>query len=100
MPRRFMRQQVVWKKLLSSDDYAGNIYGAPQTINARWYDEHVMIHTTDDTETLSTSHISCVETVEIGDLITDRAGREREVLTVRLNRDTRGRYSHRVAYLN
>lgn len=100
MAQRFMRQPVVWKKLLTRDPYGGNIYGPARTINARWYDELVMIHTDDETETLSRSHISCVEVVEIGDTITDAQGREREVLTVRLNRDTRGRYSHRVAYLN
>lgn len=100
MARRFMQQTLSWRARTSEDAYAGNTYAAAKQIQARWYDEHVLIQTDDETETLSRSHISVVEPVEIGDTITDPQGREREVLTVRLNRDTRGRYSHRVAYLN
>lgn len=97
---RYLKQQAAWSPLTGSDDYNGRTYGTPTTINVRWYDEQNMIHTNDETEVLSRAHISAVEAINTGDRITDPEGRQREVLTVRINRDTRGNYSHRTAYLN
>lgn len=97
--RRFLRQTATWKPRTAADDYDGNTYGTPATIKVRWYDEVKSLMNANEVEVISTAHISCLEHVHAGDLITDPDGRDREVITVRRNLDTRGAFSHHVAYL-
>lgn len=97
---RFLRQTAVWKQRTGGDAYTGATYTTGTTIWVRWFDENQLINTDDETEVLSRAHISAREDLKVGDVIVDASGRDREILTVRLNRDTRGQTSHRVAYLN
>lgn len=99
MVDKFLRQTATWEARTGTDAHAGNTYGTAATIKVRWFTEHVVVRTSDRREITSSAHISCKEAVALGDRITDESGRAREVIDVRLDRDTRGNYSHRVAYL-
>lgn len=96
---RFLRASVTLERRVSTDAYAGNGYATGVTVQARWFDDHQVLRTSDAREVTSSAHVTTRELVSNGDRITDPHGRAREVIHVRRNEDTRGRFSHYVAYL-
>lgn len=93
------KQTAELERRSDTDAYDGNTYAAAVTIAVRWRTEERVLRYDDGREVVSTAHISTVEVISVGDRITDETGRKREILRVRLNRDTTGRYSHRIGYL-
>lgn len=93
------KQTAALERRSDTDAYTGNTYAAPVTIAVRWHTEERVLRYDDGREVVSTAHISTAEAIAVGDRVTDETGRKREILRVRLNRDTTGRYSHRVGYL-
>lgn len=96
---RFFTQTAVLERRTASDAYDGNTYATGTTVNVRWFTEATVVRTNDRREVISSAHVSLTNTVTEGDRITDESGRAREVVLVRKNRDTRGTFSHFVAYL-
>ena len=96
---RFFFQQCVLERRVGTDAYGGNTYGIPTTIRVRWFNEVTVLRTETDREVTSDAHISTESVIRAGDRITDEDGRKREVVVVRLNRNTRGEFSHFVGYL-
>lgn len=94
-----MREVVQWESRSGGDAYSGVTFDPAVPIQARWFDEVQVVRGDDRREVTSTAHVSTMAFVREGDRITDPSGRAREVIRVRVNRDTRGRYSHTVAYL-
>jgi len=92
-------QTAVWERRISTNAYDGNTYAAAVTIAVRWFTEERVLRFNDGREIVSGSHVSTSATIAEGDRITDEDGTAREVVRVRLNRDTTGRYSHRIGYL-
>jgi len=99
MTQRFLKQTATWEARTGTDAHSGNTYGASATIKVRWFTEHVVLRLANRREVTSSAHISTTATVNEGDRITDEFGRAREIVDVRINRDSRGALSHRVAYL-
>lgn len=99
MIRRYLKQTARWHRRTAADPYAGSTYSDEGPIKVRWHEEAQLVTTHDQSEVTSSAHVSAIEPISVGDLITGDDGREREVVAVRVNRDTRGAYSHRVAYL-
>jgi hypothetical protein len=97
--QRFFLQQCVLERRIGTDSYAGNTYGNPTAIRVRWFNEVNVLRTETDREVTSDAHISTTTVIRFGDRITDEDGRKREVVIVRLNRNTRGEFSHFVGYL-
>lgn len=93
------RQTATLERRTGTDGYRGTTYAAPETIAVRWFTEERVLRFDDGREIVSSSHVSTAVAIAEGDRITDEDGRKREVVRVRLNRDTTGRYSHRVGYL-
>lgn len=96
---RFLNETATLERRTGTDAYSGDTFSAPKSIKVRWMTENTVVLLSDRREVVSDSHISCTDEVAVGDRVTDEAGRKREVLTVRLNRSTRGVFSHYVAYL-
>lgn len=96
---RFLKQAAVLERRTATDAYRGTSYAAPETIKVRWHAEVTVLRTDDGREITSNAHISTATEITEGDRLTDEAGRAREILRVRRNRDTRGRFSHYVGYL-
>jgi len=96
---RFLRTTSQHRARTTADAYSGDTFAAPATVKVRWYDQVQTVRTIDEQELTSTAHATLLEEINPGDTLTDPEGRERRVITVRRNEDTRGRYSHRVAYL-
>ena len=96
---RFLTQTAVLERRTAQDAYAGNTYASPVSISVRWATEARLLRGLDGGEVISSSFVSTLAEVTEGDRITDEAGRAREIVRVRRNRDTRGTFSHYVAYL-
>ena len=96
---RFLKQPVLLERRVSTDAYSGNSYATGVTVPARWFSEVSVLMGDDRREVVSSAHVSLLVEVSEGDRITDESGRAREVVRVRRNRDTRGVFSHYVAYL-
>jgi hypothetical protein len=96
---RFMKQTAVLERRTATDAYDGTTYATGVTVNVRWFTEATVVRTRDAREVISSAHVSLKDTITEGDRITDESGRAREVVMVRKNRDTRGTFSHYVAYL-
>lgn len=94
-----LAQTATLERRSATDAYRGTTYAVAGTIAVRWFTEERVLRFDDGREVVSTAHISTAAEIEVGDRVTDEAGTPREVLRVRLNRDTTGRYSHRVGYL-
>lgn len=99
MIQRFLRETATLQRRTASDAYAGPTYATAQKVKVRWHDETNLIRTSDETEVVSRAHVSLVEVPAPGDRVTGPDGRPRDVITVRRALDTRGQYSHCVAYL-
>lgn len=97
--RRFLTQHVQVERRVSTDAFRGHSYAPPEVVRARWFTEVSVLAGDQDRQLLSSAHVTLLEPVSEGDRITDEAGRSREVVRVRTNRDTRGNFSHYVAYL-
>lgn len=98
MTDRFMQQTATLKARTATDAYTGDTF-TTSTIAVRWYTEETLLRMDDGREIVSSGHISTAAVISEGDRVTDEDGRDREILRVRLNRDSRGNMSHRVGYL-
>lgn len=98
-PSRFFQQTAVWEARTSSDAYTGDTFASPVTINVRWYTENELVRNDEGREVTTSARISTLTAVKVGDRVTDEMTRERTIVTVRKNRDTRGVFSHYVAWL-
>jgi len=96
---RFLKQEATWESLTARDSYAGNTYADPETINVRWFTETDRVDSGERVIRTSTSHISTLTAIKVGDRITDENGTVRYVEAVRKNRSTKGTTSHYVASL-
>lgn len=96
---RFFQQTAAWEKLTGSDPYEGDTFDAAQDISVRWYTSNDLVRDAQGNEVVSSGRISTTTEVSVGDKVTDEMSRERRVVTVRKNRDTRGKFSHYVAHL-
>jgi hypothetical protein len=96
---RFFLQKCTLERRIGTDAYNGTTYGIPTVIRVRWYNETNLLRTATSRELTSDAHISTDTLIRIGDRITDEDGRKREVVEVRLNRNTRGVFSHFLGFL-
>ena len=96
---RYFRQEATLESLTARDSYDGNTYDDPVTINVRWYTETDRVDNGERVIRTSSSHISTLADVKVGDRITDEAGTVRYVEAVRKNRSSKGTFSHYVASL-
>lgn len=99
MVNKFLKQTASWEARTGTDAHSGNTYSTAVPIKVRWFTEHVVLRLSDRREVTSSAHISTKAAISTGDRITDEFGRAREIIDVRLDRDSRGNYSHRVGYL-
>ena len=96
---RFLTSTAVIERRASSDSYAGNTYSAPEIVPARWHDEARVVRADNARDITSSSHVTLMTLVSVGDRVTDPLGRAREIVLVRRNESTRGVFSHYVGYL-
>lgn len=96
---RFFKQTAVWEARLATDHHRGTTYDTATTIAVRWFTGERVVRTAQGREVVSGSRVSTLAAVREGDRITDEDGRQREVVAVRKNRNTRGQFSHYVADL-
>jgi len=97
--RRFLTQSAVIERRETQDAYSGHTYATAVTVPARWATATRLLQGKDGGEVVSDTHVSMIALVTEGDRVTDESGRARTVVRVRANRDTRGHFSHYVAYL-
>jgi len=97
--QRFLTQSIQLERRTAQDAWAGNTFAAPVLISARWATADRVTRGRDGGEIVSDAHFSTLAPVSEGDRVTDESGRAREVIRVRTNRDSRGFFSHYVAYL-
>ncbi len=96
-PARFFRQSVTLKRLTSSDAYAGSTYANPEVILARWTDAQDLQRDANGREITTRARVSTLASLKVGDVLVDALGRDREIVSVTLARDTRARESHTIA---
>lgn len=96
---RFFREAATLEVAAGRDGYGELPYGSPASIKVRWFTENELVRNPDGAEVTTGARISTTASVALGDRITDAAGTARTVVQVRTNRDTKGSFSHRVAWL-
>lgn len=96
---RLFRQSATLERRTTTDAYDGHAYATPVSIAVRWFTDNAVVLSDDRREVTSNARLSTLAVINPGDRVTDEAGRKREVIQVRLNRSTRGAFSHYVAYL-
>jgi len=95
----FLQQTATLKRSTGPNAYGEQGHAAGVTVNVRWFYQNEMVRNDEGREVVSSAHISLKDSITTQDLVTDENGRDREVITVRKNRDVDGIFSHFVAYL-
>lgn len=92
--KRFFRQDIVHKALITWDDYSGSTYADAVTIKARWADAERAIRTASGVDIVSETVVSTLARLQEGDLLTNPEGVDQTVVRVRQARDVDGKVSH------
>lgn len=97
--RRYLRHRLTLRRRTGGSQYTGGEY-EDVLFWGRYHDSTSLIRSPAGVEAMSGARVSMVEEVSTQDLIVDPEGRDRKVIQVDTATDTRGRFSHRVAYLS
>lgn len=96
--KRFFREAAQHAALTGSNSYTGDTFATATDIQVRWFTENELIRNSDGQEVTTAARISTTANVGLGDRIT-RDGTDWHIVQLRVNRDTKGNFSHRVAWL-
>lgn len=99
MITRFLTDHITLERLTARDEFEGTTYATPRIVPARLHSLTEVVRGDAGREITSDAHVSVTCDIKPGDRVTDIYGVKREVVTVRINKHTDGRFSHRVAYL-